>query len=129
MTNCTGPEYVYFIKALDAIKVGWSRRPHIRCAELQCKVPVRLELFCKILGGRKEEKLFHKAFKRYRRWGEWYSAEKAVMDTIYHCLITNKIPYRELEMLADGDEYHARLSLSEQLPPDEPGVFYVGRLR
>lgn len=74
--------FVYFIQAfgekqLRQIKIGSSRNPTARLAELQVGSPVKLKLLgtvkCKSeQHARSVERLAHNIFHKQRRRGEWF---------------------------------------------------------
>lgn len=76
--------FVYFIAELPdneadkmlpeygPVKVGWSRHPDERLAELQCGNPRKLVLLTQAPGFKWEERWAHLKLARYRIRGEWF---------------------------------------------------------
>ncbi len=64
--------YVYFIRAGDHVKVGYSAQPLDRLQTLQTSHPEKLEILCTIPGSIKTERSLHARFQSYRVRGEWF---------------------------------------------------------
>lgn len=75
---------VYFIAAVDAgmIKIGKTRDMKKRMATLRTMSPVGLEVVCTIAYDDSLEKRIHEHLKEYRAHGEWFYADKPVLDFI-----------------------------------------------
>ena len=70
-------EFVYFIEAagLDAVKIGYSKRPWARLDNLKVGSPVDLKMLWLFLGTRSVEKFLHYQFQNHkleRPGGEWF---------------------------------------------------------
>lgn len=65
---------VYFAKADNRVKIGWSKRVASRIAQLQVGNASSLELLGVIPGGRVTERQIHARFAHARRAGEWFEA-------------------------------------------------------
>lgn len=63
---------IYFIKALNTVKIGYSANPEKRLKELQTGNSEKLELLLTIPGNKESEKAFHLYFDRARLNGEWF---------------------------------------------------------
>lgn len=68
--------WVYFIRRGETgpIKIGWSRSPVSRMAQLQTGQEVQLHLLAMAPGGSAEEGALHRRFGAFRLTGEWFSA-------------------------------------------------------
>ncbi len=69
-------EWVYFIRRGEdgPIKIGWSRSPVGRMAQLQTGQEVQLHLLAMAPGGSREESELHRRFASSRMVGEWFKA-------------------------------------------------------
>lgn len=67
-------EYVYVIQSPlgGAVKIGYSRDPQARLADMQVGSPVPLRLVATFRGGRAEERALHEALRGSRSHGEWF---------------------------------------------------------
>ena len=65
--------FVYFMKAGDRVKIGFSVNPRKRAEALQTGVAETIEILCTIPGGARVEKHFHARFKDERIGREWFS--------------------------------------------------------
>lgn len=92
MTFRKGPSYVYFIRALDAVKVGFSQIPDERLKHLQAKVPTRLVMLGYVRGGYNEERRLKGAFAGMKLYGEWYAFDGFVRELVQNILRTRRIP-------------------------------------
>jgi hypothetical protein len=63
---------VYFAKAGDRIKIGWSRNVGARIAQLQTGNPAPVQLLAAIPGARARERKLHTLFAEHRVSGEWF---------------------------------------------------------
>lgn len=75
-------QFVYFLGINDRIKIGTSRKPLDRIADIIGFVPGKLNLLVVVAGTRQDEKRLHDRFSMYRTNGEWFVASKPVMLTI-----------------------------------------------
>jgi transcriptional regulator with XRE-family HTH domain len=75
---------VYFVsRAGDgAIKIGVSRNPASRLAQLRSGSPEQLTLLAVIPGGRKKERELHNRFAEFRIYGEWFAASAELVGFI-----------------------------------------------
>lgn len=80
--KCKG--YVYFIQGLcgGAIKIGFSKNPEKRLAELQTGYPDSLTIILMIPGTEATERAIHREFEASRLKGEWFRPDKYVLDRI-----------------------------------------------
>jgi hypothetical protein len=75
---------VYFIAATDAgmIKIGKTVDLPKRFATLSTMSPVKLEIVCSVAYDDMLEGRIHKHLKKYRSHGEWFYADKPVLDFV-----------------------------------------------
>lgn len=74
--------FVYFIRAGDAIKIGFSIHPIKRVDELQIGNPEELELLGAFGGTERDEKALHADFSHLEIRSEWFRAEQELLDFI-----------------------------------------------
>lgn len=77
-----GVGFVYFVRAPDAVKIGWSMDPRRRFDELQVGSPVALKLAGAIRGSEEDEKALHECFEHLRQRGEWFRVDPALTGAI-----------------------------------------------
>lgn len=63
---------VYFISDGEAVKIGISKNPTKRLAQLQTGHPRRLSILATLPGGADEEMQLHGRFREHRLHGEWF---------------------------------------------------------
>lgn len=63
---------VYFIKCMDAVKIGISKHVKSRAADIQVGQSCKVEILHTVEGGRALEKHFHKLFSKSHIRGEWF---------------------------------------------------------
>tara|TARA_R110000751_G_scaffold157283_2_gene262766 strand:+ start:3837 stop:4556 length:720 start_codon:yes stop_codon:yes gene_type:complete len=75
---------IYFIEAvgLDRVKIGYSKTPIKRMAELQTGCPVELKMIRFCQGEMCEEKQLHKQLSHFREIGEWFRLTDGTKNTI-----------------------------------------------
>ena len=73
---------IYFVKAGDRVKIGYSNDPSIRISELQTSCPHDLEVLLIVDGNRDEERELHMRFSDIRRTGEWFKFEAPIKSYI-----------------------------------------------
>jgi len=67
---------IYFLKANDRVKIGYSHDPVSRIASLQTSSSYDLETLLLIDGTLDEEKELHTKFSMKRRSGEWFELDE-----------------------------------------------------
>jgi hypothetical protein len=67
------PDYVYFLRCGDYVKVGRSRDPRKRLAMLSASVPYPCELLLVISGPPSLERELHHLFREARERYEWFA--------------------------------------------------------
>lgn len=77
-------ELVYFIgqSGGGAIKIGRSKSPGRRLADLSVASPVALELLATTPGGQEVERELHKLFRDHHLRGEWFAPHSALLAFI-----------------------------------------------
>lgn len=107
LTQARSPDvhgHVYFIRAADAIKIGFSIDPPGRLASLQTSNPEDLHLMGAVRGTTADERELHVMFCHLRLRGEWFRAEEELIDHIKSVLIDEEWEHRRpapsLETLA-----------------------------
>lgn len=76
------PGLIYFIRAKDAIKIGFTMNVTKRLAELQSANHEDLELLAAFGGGVADEQYIHQIFSALRLRGEWFRSDPAITDYI-----------------------------------------------
>jgi hypothetical protein len=76
------PGFVYFIRAGEAIKIGYSKDAYSRMADLQVANAETLEFMGSVKGDRQYESDLHDMFCHLQIRGEWFSAEPELIDFI-----------------------------------------------
>lgn len=64
--------YVYFFRAGNAVKIGFSINPRARAKTLQTASAERAFMAKLVEGPPRREREFHKRFAEYRIGGEWF---------------------------------------------------------
>lgn len=67
---------VYIIEGGNYYKIGYSKNPYERLADLQVGSPSPLTLVAIVAGTRSDEKRLHIAFEESRHHGEWFKKTK-----------------------------------------------------
>jgi hypothetical protein len=80
----TGDRQVYVIQdgKTGSVKIGCSRDPSMRLAELQRSTPNRLTLLVAVPGTMRQERALHRRFKTAQLAGEWFTATREILDWI-----------------------------------------------
>jgi hypothetical protein len=73
---------VYFVRAGNAVKIGFSRNVERRLVDLQISFPSRIELLLALRGSVVTERQLHHKFRSLRLNGEWFKFEGALADYI-----------------------------------------------
>lgn len=82
-------EVVYFLRAGDFIKIGKATgSPRSRVATLQTGCPYKISVISYMYGGLIEEQALHKRFSAIRAHGEWFRAEKELIEFIESLEVT-----------------------------------------
>lgn len=66
--------HIYFLRGYGQVKVGTTRAPEKRIAEIQVSSPVPLTPLLVVPGGVVLERQIHRRFHHLRRHGEWFKA-------------------------------------------------------
>lgn len=76
------PGYVYFLRAGDAIKIGFSIEPNQRKSGLQVGNPLELETLATVSVNKITEREAKDKFNHLKIRGEWFRAEPELLDYI-----------------------------------------------
>ena len=79
--------WVYFLRAGDRLKVGFSRNPEQRIETLKTGCPDPIILLGTMLGGRKEERQIHSTLKNFRANGEWFDLSAESVKTYLSAIL------------------------------------------
>ena len=74
--------YVYAIRCLDRIKIGWSSNPIIRFGKIEVDCPFRCERLGYWTGSKADEDAVHERFADLRMHGEWFAATPSLLKFI-----------------------------------------------
>jgi hypothetical protein len=74
--------YVYFLRAGDTIKIGFSQKPFARWSELSTGISGRMTAFVAVTGTTLDERILHKRFADFRLRGEWFEASEPVLEAM-----------------------------------------------
>ena len=77
-----GQGFIYFLWCGDLLKVGFSKKPHIRVASLLTANGEPMRLFLAVPGEAADEGRIHKRLAFHRTRGEWFNATPAALDVI-----------------------------------------------
>lgn len=69
---------VYFIRAGQHVKIGYSAQPLDRLQALQTSHPDKLEILCTMPGSRETERDMHKRFAKFHVRGEWFKLSSEI---------------------------------------------------
>jgi DNA-binding XRE family transcriptional regulator len=73
---------IYFLKANDRIKIGYTHDPADRISQIKTSSPYELEVVLLIDGNRDEERELHDRFRDLRRFGEWFQFDEPLRNYI-----------------------------------------------
>lgn len=74
--------FVYFLRAGDFVKIGWSQNPRKRIQSFTTGNPHKAELLGSVPGTLEDEKRLHAVFGDIRHRREWFSAESELLGFI-----------------------------------------------
>ena len=76
--------FIYFMRCLELVKIGYSAKPPSRHEALQAVIPFELELLGAMPGSVAAERDLHKTFARikYERLTEWFYHSPVLLDAI-----------------------------------------------
>lgn len=85
-------EYIYFIKVLNYVKIGYTKNLNERLNNIQISNPYPLELLFVIKNDRNLESSIHKFYKKYNKHyrGEWFIYDDFTTRVIKLLKIYNK---------------------------------------
>ena len=73
---------IYFLKANNRIKIGYTSDPSERMSSIQTSSPYDLEVLLIVDGNQDEERKLHARFSNLRRSGEWFHFGEPIMKYI-----------------------------------------------
>lgn len=73
-------EWVYFLRAGDFVKIGYTTDLASRLKRLQTGSPHELRLLVLLPGTKYDEATFHRRFGSLRAHGEWFKLDGALLD-------------------------------------------------
>jgi hypothetical protein len=88
----TDGEVVYFIRAGDAIKIGYTTNLAARKRSLETASAVPLELLGAIPGDRREEARLHRDWWHLHIRGEWFQADEELLRYIREQVVGDVAP-------------------------------------
>ena len=99
MTNNTRGRrgWVYFVKAGDTIKIGFSQAPRARILSMQTSHPNVLQILATVSTGIIQEHEAHAKFKHLHIRGEWFRADPEIMAFIDS--LPRPSPTRDLKVM------------------------------
>jgi hypothetical protein len=74
--------WVYFIRAGEHVKIGWSRNPKARRDTLATASPFDLEIIGQVPGTEDDERALHGAFAHLHVKREWFRADPALLALV-----------------------------------------------
>lgn len=74
--------FVYFLRAGDFVKIGFTSHPTGRARELQTGLPGGIDFIVAVSGSREDEQRLHGELSMHHVRGEWFRAVPAVLATI-----------------------------------------------
>lgn len=87
--------FIYFIAPIanqSGVKIGFSKNPGARLADLTSEVGIKLNLIGSIPGTKETEKEIHEKFKDQRLHGEWFRTNQAINRFVSTAIALNRIP-------------------------------------
>ncbi len=90
------PQYVYFLRIDERIKIGTSKHAFARIAEIAAGAHARPRQAVVVIGNQRDEKRLHTRFRAYRTHGEWFVASKPILLTMSRCVAAGRV-------IHDGD--------------------------
>lgn len=79
--------YVYFFKVGGFVKIGFSKKPLHRIADLHVGQSTAADLMVAVKGSRMDEKGLHRALEGFHSSGEWFQASSSVMTVITQVIL------------------------------------------
>ena len=82
---------IYFIQQQDAVKIGFSKNPWARLAQLKVGMPYVATLLFHVVATKSQEQATHELFKKHRLEGEWFSICPEILAYIRNCEETGEL--------------------------------------
>jgi len=112
---------IYFIKAGNCVKIGYSKNPTARLKELQTGNSKKLKLLCTIPGDFKTEAALHEVYKANKQQGEWFSYTGKLKNSIIW--YTQNKTYTTLkEFILGGYELSTRQAANRKVQRGDPSL-------
>jgi Meiotically up-regulated gene 113 len=102
LTNEDG--FVYFLRAGERVKIGFSKRPWLRWGELSTGLSHNVTPMAFVPGTQREERRAHWFLNRYRQAGEWFDCHPNVMKVVFRSLTFGKVTLDESAAEEDREE-------------------------
>lgn len=77
------PPFVYFMRVGPFVKIGTSKNPKQRVADMQVSLPVQPVIVGIVMGGTKVERYQHDTFWRSQIRGEWFVWSEEIRQHLY----------------------------------------------
>ena len=91
---------VYFIQQQEAVKIGFSKNPWARLAQLKVGMPYVATLLFHVVATKSQEQATHELFKKHRLQGEWFSICPEILAYIRNCEETGELLTSYPQMVA-----------------------------
>lgn len=109
----TSGEVVYFLRAGDAIKIGYTTNLATRQRSLETASAVPLELLAFVPGDRNEEARLHREWGHLHIRGEWFRADEELLRYI-RMLAGDLAPEPDPQALAQAAKFRRVLEALDQ---------------
>ena len=103
-------EVVYFIRAGDAIKIGYTTNLARRQRALETASAVPLELLASVPGDRREETRLHREWRHLHIRGEWFEASEELLRYIRELAAGGPAPELDPQALAQAAQFRQVLA-------------------
>lgn len=84
--------HVYFLKAGNSVKIGFSTNVKGRLRTIQTGCPSTAIIVKVVKGTVKTEAAFHKRFSEYRQIGEWFDLRGRLARYLDRCVFAIELP-------------------------------------
>jgi hypothetical protein len=75
--------YVYFLRMGPSVKIGFSKKPWARIADLRTGFSKDFDSIVCVKGTMADERAIHRRFQAHRVTGEWFSAVPTLIHMMY----------------------------------------------
>jgi hypothetical protein len=104
--------HVYFAKAGDRIKIGFSTNVERRLRALGTGSPQVIQLLGVMPGSKRLERTIHDDLKAHRQHREWFTDCPAVRETLSRLPLEMPVPQAKMRQRREGRNYQSRGELS-----------------